>query len=116
MKILLLDDEKEIIEIVSEIVNDFAGIEGFSNPKEALEKIKTTKYDLFVLDIKMPGMTGIEWAKEARNLGINTPIIFMSAAGIDNFLETIHNIKNCETLLSKLDIYSKLSKVLKERR
>jgi len=44
-----------------------------------LELIKTNVPDLFLLDVSMPGMNGLELAKKLREQGMNSPIIMLSA-------------------------------------
>ena len=48
--------------------------------KEAFEKTKIIKFDLIVLDIMMPGKTGLEFTQDYKNK-INTPILLLTAKG-----------------------------------
>ncbi len=79
-KILIVDDEKDIREAVMFILNN----EGFTtytaaNGMEAIEKIKSGKsYDLIIMDIIMPYMSGTETAKNLREL-TDCPILFLTA-------------------------------------
>ena len=50
------------------------------NAEDALKKIKIIKFDLIVLDIMMPGKTGLEFTNENKNK-IDTPIILLTAKG-----------------------------------
>jgi two-component system phosphate regulon response regulator OmpR len=54
-----------------------------SNAEEALEKTSLIKFDLIVLDIMMPGKSGLELTKENKKK-INTPIILLTAKGEAN--------------------------------
>src|SRR5688572_10253606 len=46
-----------------------------------LQKIKTGNYDLILLDVMLPNLSGFDICKEARAAGINTPIILLTARG-----------------------------------
>jgi two-component system alkaline phosphatase synthesis response regulator PhoP len=86
--ILITDDEEMITQIVEDglqilrIQSDFkVEVEVSEDPTEALRLIRTIKYDLLILDHRMPFIKGSEIAKEIR-LGTgpnkNTPILFIS--------------------------------------
>ena len=81
-KILVVDDEENIRFLYKEELED----EGFSvelakNGEEALEKLPDFKPDLITLDIKMPGMNGIEVLKRIREQDRELPIVLCSAYG-----------------------------------
>ncbi|MCE7990789.1 MAG: response regulator transcription factor [Roseivirga sp.] len=46
---------------------------------EGLEKIKNGRFDLIILDVMMPKMSGFDVCKAVRKLGVLTPIIFLTA-------------------------------------
>jgi len=81
-KILIVDDEENIRFLYKEELEE----EGFSvdlakNGMEALEKLPLFQPDLITLDIKMPGMDGIEVLKRIREKERQLPIILCSAYG-----------------------------------
>lgn len=78
-KILIVDDEKDIAELISDVLTD----EGFDTTikfdgEAALKEIENNIYDLILLDIMMPKISGIEVCSKIRNT-TNTPIIFVTA-------------------------------------
>lgn len=77
-KILMVDDDKEISSLISLILKK-ENIESdvVNNPLEVLKKIDN-HYDLILLDIMMPEMSGTELCLKIRNK-VNVPIIFISA-------------------------------------
>lgn len=81
MKILLVDDERDIVEFLEYnlIQEGFEVISAFDG-KEALEKLKS-KPDLIILDVLMPKMDGFETCEKIRSIKEfkNTPIIFLTA-------------------------------------
>ena len=69
-KILLLEDD----ELFSESIEDFLDDEGFSidcakDGEEALELNYSNNYDLYLLDINVPKINGLELLKELRQSG-----------------------------------------------
>jgi DNA-binding response OmpR family regulator len=82
LKILLVEDEpnmrlglKDNLEFEGyEVDTAIDGVDGY-------EKIISNKYDLILLDVMMPKMSGFDVCKNARANGINTPIILLTAKG-----------------------------------
>ena len=81
-RILIVEDEpamrsglKDNLEI-EEYEVDEAG-----DGMEALEKIKNGHYNLIILDVMMPGLSGFDVCKKTRALGNQTPIILLTAKG-----------------------------------
>ncbi|MFC2050997.1 ATP-binding protein, partial [Chloroflexota bacterium] len=66
-KILVVDDETVISQFVSQILTDEGHeVEAVDSAEDALEKVKSEKYQIIMLDIKMPGMSGIELYRRFR--------------------------------------------------
>lgn len=83
MHILLVDDEKLQLtrlenEIKKALSNDHVFL-SFLNPLEALKESKEHKIDIAFLDIEMPGINGIELAKQLKNTNPLINIIFVTA-------------------------------------
>ena len=89
--ILVVDDDDGIRNLVKQYLseNNFL-ITTAKNAEEAKEKISIIKFDLIVLDIMMPGKTGLEFTLENKDK-INTPIILLTAKG-----EATERIKGLE--------------------
>jgi len=90
--ILVVDDDDGIRNLVKQYLseNNFL-ITTANSAEDAKEKITIIKFDLIVLDIMMPGKTGLEFTLENKNK-INTPIILLTAKG-----EATERIKGLET-------------------
>tara|TARA_B100002052_G_scaffold80021_1_gene73033 strand:+ start:455 stop:1132 length:678 start_codon:yes stop_codon:yes gene_type:complete len=79
--ILVVDDDDGIRDLVKQYLNQNNFLVSTSNSAEdAYEKIKVIKFDLIILDIMMPGKSGLEFTIENKNT-INTPIILLTAKG-----------------------------------
>jgi len=79
-KILLLEDDSNLNETVTEFL-DALGHDVISvyDGYEAQEKLYESKYDLLLLDVNTPGITGFELLKEAREGDVVAPAIFITA-------------------------------------
>lgn len=69
IKILLVDDEKDFVETLAERLQlrDFDVTTALNGP-DAVELVKEQDFDVIFLDVKMPGMDGIEALKQIKNL------------------------------------------------
>lgn len=87
-KILIVDDQIGIRMLLTEVFKregykTYAAENGF----KALEIVKTTPPDIAILDMKIPGMDGIEILKRIKELDENIKVIFMTAYGELDVLE-----------------------------
>ena len=82
VRVMVVDDNIMNIQLIEEVLRGLGiAIEVYTLPANALEKIKTDKYDLFLLDILMPEISGFDVADAVKNseLNKNSPVIFISA-------------------------------------
>ena len=79
--ILVVDDDDGIRSLVKKFLNENNYlVTTADNAEDALEKIKIINFDLIILDIMMPGKSGLEFIKENKK-EIETPIILLTAKG-----------------------------------
>jgi len=79
--ILVVDDDDGIRDLVKQYLNQNNYLVSTSkNAEDATEKVKIIKFDLIVLDIMMPGKSGLEFTFENKKK-IDTPIILLTAKG-----------------------------------
>jgi DNA-binding response OmpR family regulator len=94
MKILIVEDEKEIANSLKKNFDE----EGFRTTvcfdgADALEVISTEKFDLILLDWRLPKISGIEVCKRVRNANDQTPIIILTA--LTNVTNKIDALNSC---------------------
>ena len=79
--ILVVDDDDGIRNLVKQYLNEnnFL-VTTANNAEDAKNKIEVVKFDLIVLDIMMPGKSGLEFTQENKS-SLNTPIILLTAKG-----------------------------------
>lgn len=83
-KILIAEDEKDIRELIK-LTLQFNGFDVISarDGAEAVELAPTESFDLIMMDVRMPRMTGYEACREIKKIkGLeDVPVIFLSAKG-----------------------------------
>ncbi|HTP12559.1 MAG TPA: response regulator transcription factor [Bacteroidota bacterium] len=81
-RILVVDDELKM----QQVIKDNLELEGYDvdvvgDGKGGLQKLLDNSYSLVLLDVMLPGMSGFDVCRKAREKGIQTPVIFLTAKG-----------------------------------
>jgi DNA-binding NtrC family response regulator len=85
--ILLADDDKDMTETLSDILTDMGyHVETANNGLEAIEKVKTHVFDTVLLDIKMPGINGVETFKEIKKIRPEAVVMLMTAQSVEELV------------------------------
>jgi two-component system nitrogen regulation response regulator GlnG len=83
----IIDDEESIRTICTSALEDLFKIEAFSSASQALLALNSSKPDLIITDIKMPGMSGLEFLDKVSEKYPDLPTIIITAhANMDNAL------------------------------
>lgn len=85
-KVITLDDNETNLKILSgQLTNYGFVVTSTDNSKDTLQHIQTTKFDFAVIDMQMPGTTGIIVSQEIRKLpnGKDLPLILLSSIGVE---------------------------------
>ena len=87
-KILLVDDDKDICEILAfNLSNEGYQVDYAYSAEDALKKF-TPDYSLILLDVMMGGMSGYKMAEQLRHNSYSVPIIFLTAKDTENDMLT----------------------------
>ena len=82
-KVLVVDDEKLIVKgIRFSLEQDGMEVDCAYDGEEALEKIKSKEYDIILLDVMLPKLTGFEVCQQVREFS-TVPIVMLTAKGED---------------------------------
>ena len=111
-RILIVDDEEEFCEALAErlTIRDYDVTESYSG-QDAIEKVSHFNFDIVILDVRMPGMDGIEVLKEIKRLKPLSEVIMLTGnATVETAIEGMklgafdYLMKPCETedLISKI--------------
>ena len=87
-KILVVDDQFGVRRLLCETFReDHHEVEMASNGVEALQLLMAFQPDLILMDMKMPGMSGLETLEKIRELGCRADVIMMTAYGENHNME-----------------------------
>lgn len=78
MNILVVDDEKEIADVIELYLQNEYQVYKFYNGEEALQCVESTNFDLAILDVMLPGIDGFEILKQIREKYM-FPVIMLTA-------------------------------------
>ncbi|MEW6680667.1 MAG: response regulator [bacterium] len=86
--ILIVDDEKDLADLLKEIVETegFKGDVAFDG-NSALERLEKTKFDLALLDIRLPGMNGVELFLKIKEKAPDCKVIMMTGFAVEDLIE-----------------------------
>ena len=91
MKILVVEDEQKLAGFIHQGLQQAGYLVQISNNgSEALNMVASETFDLILLDLMLPGMTGIEVLKNMRAFNISSPVIILSAlSGTSQVVEAL---------------------------
>lgn len=81
-KLLVVDDQMGVRRLLFEAFNEEGyQVELAGSGHEALEKVRKTAPDIILMDMKMPGMNGLETLHEIKKVDDTVPVVMMTAYG-----------------------------------
>ncbi|PYU00569.1 MAG: DNA-binding response regulator [Acidobacteria bacterium] len=83
MRILLVEDERKVASFIARALreNTYA-VDVAESGEKAIEFGTDVPYDAILLDVRLPGMSGIEVCRELRQRGIEAPVLMLTARGL----------------------------------
>jgi len=86
--ILIVDDDGGMCETLSDIMEDSGyrtviALDGY----EAMQKVKEMDFDVILMDIRMPGMDGVETFKQIKSIQPGTAVVMMTAYAVEDLIE-----------------------------
>jgi DNA-binding NtrC family response regulator len=79
--VLIVDDDKSIRYSLKRLIEGRYGVVTAQNGEEALEQVRRNPPDLVVMDIKMPGLNGMDALKQIKSIDPKSLVILMTAYG-----------------------------------
>ena len=81
IRVLLIDDEKVFVDgLVGVLTRRGMKVQSVNDGLKALDLLTNELYDVLVLDLRMPGMDGVELLKAIRERDVHTPVIVLTGA------------------------------------
>jgi len=106
IRALLVEDEeierKGILRQADWLSLGVSGVDDVTNGFEAMDNLKTQKYDILITDVKMPYISGIALAQKARALYPDISIIFISGYDDFDFVKSALQLDACEYILKPI--------------
>lgn len=117
MKIIIADDSTLIRERLQNVLLSFGQVEivgTYNNGTDTLKALKTLNPDLAIIDIKMPGLSGLEVLKEIRKVNKTLQIIILTLygseyyrnqaieAGVNYFFSKVDDFEKVELVISDM--------------
>jgi putative two-component system response regulator len=113
-KIIIVDDEKSVRESIKMILKDYYDLLVFTQGDEILGKFSEDMADVALLDIKMPGMSGIELLKKLKEMDEDLEIIMITGYGtLDSATEAMRN--GASAYINKPFSKDKLIEIIEEK-
>src|SRR3981189_2388060 len=83
MRLLLVEDERKVASFIARALreNSYA-VDVAETGEKALEFGTDVSYDAILLDVRLPGLSGVEVCRELRQQGIEAPILMLTARGL----------------------------------
>lgn len=83
-RILVVDDEKHIVDhlvrtVEQDLAGGFAVVATAASAREALEKVASVRPDIVVMDVRMPGLSGLDAIREMKRRGVEAAFILSTA-------------------------------------
>jgi DNA-binding response OmpR family regulator len=78
MHVTIIDDNKDLLEVLSSSLADQFTIESFSEPDKGLEFIRNNHTDAILLDLHIPGKDGFQVYEEVKRAKQNLPVLFLT--------------------------------------
>jgi len=83
MRILVVEDERRVASFICRALRENAyAVDVVSNGEQALEAATEGRYDGILLDVRLPGLSGIEVCRELRASRVDTPVLMLSARSL----------------------------------
>lgn len=107
MKVMIVDDNEMNVTLLEEMLSETGlEIKSFTNPFNAADAVSNEAFDLFLLDIMMPDMSGFELGEIVRNSALNSKalIMFISALSDAKHKITGYNLGSCAYIEKPFDV------------
>jgi two-component system, OmpR family, copper resistance phosphate regulon response regulator CusR len=83
MRVLVVEDERKVANFLARALRENAyAVDTVDTGEKALELVLDNGYDLVLLDVRLPGLSGVEVCRRLRRQDVQTPILMLTARGL----------------------------------
>jgi len=83
VRVLLVEDERKVASFIARSLREnLYSVDLAETGEKALELVNTANYDLVLLDVRLPQLSGIDICREIREAGIETPVLMLTARSL----------------------------------
>ena len=83
MRILLVEDERKVASFVARALRETAyAVDVADTGEKGLSLAQNFEYDAILLDVRLPGLNGLEVCRELRQAGVETPVLMLTARSL----------------------------------
>jgi DNA-binding response OmpR family regulator len=83
MRLLLVEDERKVASFIARALRENSySVDVAETGEKALELVSRLNYDLVLLDIRLPRLSGVQVCREIRDSGIETPVLMLTARSL----------------------------------
>jgi len=83
MRLLLVEDERKVASFIARSLREnLYTVDVADTGEKALEMVSRATYDLILLDLRLPKLSGVEVCREIRDSGIETPVLMLTARSL----------------------------------
>jgi len=102
--LLIVDDQMAIRMLLTETFRDEYHVEEAESGYQALKKLQTQQIHLILVDMKMPGLNGIETLQQIRAKGCQVPAILMTAFDAQDVMSEMETLGTVAHISKPFDI------------
>lgn len=78
-RLLVVDDDPAVVALVEAVLGGEQDVASADSAESALDRLDAVEPDVILLDVRLPGMDGIEFLELIRDRGVETPVVLMSS-------------------------------------
>jgi DNA-binding response OmpR family regulator len=91
-RVLIVDDDAAVAAVLAEHLSDAYAVEIVSNGSQALDAVRRARPDLVLLDLNMPGLSGLDVLRRLRAMDARLPVLIVTGTSDDALIgETIRS-------------------------
>lgn len=112
-KVLIVDDEKWVQDVFRDFCNltDAFEVELASNGHEAIEKVKSSQYDLITLDLIMPELSGIDVLTTLKKISPHIPVMIITGNATDKIINQAGVLGACRVMYKPIMLETFISEL-----